>query len=274
MDIEANTEKKINIWCYDQLSIYLNGFLNIIRPKVQEYNIIITPILVLLNIIFFVSDLGLAVNFCSNGEIFVNTICSNLLLITPWGALDPNNVVNKLITLFSYSLHHLNFAHIFMNSVALLLVGCFMEKKYGPMRILILYLIGVLGSGFLLWWWYLNTNAIPLGASGGIYGIMSLFLSDLILNPETVKSKILSLIIIISVIISLIIECVIPLNIAVGGHIGGTIASFSASICILPHFKYRKYDFIVFIFAGIIFTLEFIILPTILYVNQYKNIYG
>lgn len=48
---------------------------------------------------------------------------------------------------------------------------------------------------------------------------MSLFLSDLTLNSEIFKSKILNFVIIFSVIVSLIIESVISMNIAFSASI-------------------------------------------------------
>lgn len=68
---------------------------------------------------------------------------------------------------------HVNFAHLFFNSITLLFFGLYFEQLYGKKHFLILYIFaGLVGNLFFL---LLNLDKFVygLGASGSLFGIMA-----------------------------------------------------------------------------------------------------
>lgn len=66
---------------------------------------------------------------------------------------------------------HVDFIHIFVNMVAFLSIGTFVERVYGYKALLIIYFTSILtGSLFALV--QMDANTISFGASGGVYGLM------------------------------------------------------------------------------------------------------
>ena len=67
---------------------------------------------------------------------------------------------------------HANFMHLLMNMVALYFFGVFLEKKFGRIKFLSLYLVsGVLAN--ILWHVISSPDLPALGASGAVFGIVA-----------------------------------------------------------------------------------------------------
>ncbi len=116
---------------------------------------------------------------------------------------------------------HANLLHIGFNGYLAFQLGRMLEAPMGSSRLLAVYLAGLFGgsAGALL----LSYNALTIGASGAVFGLMGAALVGLRragVNPWT--SQIGSL-----VILNLVFTFVIP-NVSVGGHIGGLAAGAAA----------------------------------------------
>jgi membrane associated rhomboid family serine protease len=110
---------------------------------------------------------------------------------------------------------HGNLIHLGLNMFVLWIIGAPIEEAIGRGRFLALYLIsGLSGSaGALL----LDPNAITVGASGAIFGILG---AALILEWQ--KSYVLGGSALSFLVINLIFTFAIP-NISIGGHLGGLV---------------------------------------------------
>lgn len=64
---------------------------------------------------------------------------------------------------------HANGAHLFGNLVALLILGGVLSVAVGPLRMLLLYAAGLLGSAFSVL--AFDPNSLTVGASGAIFGL-------------------------------------------------------------------------------------------------------
>jgi membrane associated rhomboid family serine protease len=71
--------------------------------------------------------------------------------------------------LVSYMFMHGNISHIFFNLFALWMFGLQLELRWGTRRFLIYYFLTGIGAGLLS---MLVSNAIIIGASGAVYGIL------------------------------------------------------------------------------------------------------
>ncbi|WP_234396938.1 rhomboid family intramembrane serine protease [Bacillus massiliglaciei] len=120
---------------------------------------------------------------------------------------------------------HIGFIHLLMNTVTLYLIGSDVERIYGRMRFLVIYLFsGFMGSlaSFLI-----MPNTISAGASGAIFGCFGALLYFGVAHPKLFFRTIGS-----SVIILIIINLGIGFSISGidnAGHIGGLIGGFLAA---------------------------------------------
>ncbi|TNE72526.1 rhomboid family intramembrane serine protease [bacterium] len=74
--------------------------------------------------------------------------------------------------LVSYMFMHGNLSHIFFNLFALWMFGLPLEQKWGSSKFLTYYFITGIGAGILQ---LLVSDAIVIGASGAVYGILLAF---------------------------------------------------------------------------------------------------
>jgi membrane associated rhomboid family serine protease len=127
--------------------------------------------------------------------------------------------------LLSAAFLHYGPLHLGMNMLVLWFIGPALEEYLGHGRYALLYLVsGLAGSaGALLW----SPNALTVGASGAIWGIMG---AALILEWRRIYvfgGQALGL-----VVLNLAITFLIP-GISLGGHIGGLIGGAVASLAFL-----------------------------------------
>lgn len=129
---------------------------------------------------------------------------------------------------------HIGFIHLAMNSYSLILVGQEVERIYGRIRFLLIYLFsgftGCLAS-------YLLSDSISAGASGAIFGCLGalLYVSK---NGAKGYKEIFSSPIMIIIIINLIFGLTTP-GIDNAGHLGGLAGGFiiSGALRISPNRK-------------------------------------
>lgn len=118
---------------------------------------------------------------------------------------------------------HANLIHIGFNGYLLYQLGRMLEVPLGSSRLLAVYLAGLFGgsAGALL----LSYNALTIGASGAVFGLMGAAMVGLRragVNPWT--SQIGAL-----VLLNLVFTFVIS-NVSVGGHLGGLLAGAAAGL--------------------------------------------
>jgi membrane associated rhomboid family serine protease len=119
--------------------------------------------------------------------------------------------------------------HLGLNMLVLWFIGPPLEEYFGHGRYLLVYLVsGLAGSaGALIW----SPNALTVGASGAIFGIMG---AALVLEARRIYvfgGQAMGL-----VVINLGIGFVIP-GISIGGHIGGLIGG---ALCALAFSSFRR----------------------------------
>jgi membrane associated rhomboid family serine protease len=124
---------------------------------------------------------------------------------------------------------HYGLVHLGMNMLVLWIIGPPLEDYFGHGRYLLVYVVaGLAGSaGALLW----SPNALTVGASGAIWGIMG---AALVLEARRIYvfgGSALGL-----VVLNLAITFLIP-GISIGGHIGGLVGG---ALCALAFSSLRR----------------------------------
>lgn len=119
----------------------------IFNPK----KIIITPILILLNVLFFIITM-------SNANLF------NLFLLDP-GAVKSGEIWRILTSMFM----HGDIIHLFVNMYSLSIIGPQIESFAGKVKYLFIYVFSGITASLLS---IVITNSYSVGASGAIFGLL------------------------------------------------------------------------------------------------------
>lgn len=249
---------------YEANSAYQTFFqkvFNFFTPPEKDFDVIFVPVLIsILTSIYLMTCLFNY--FICNGV--THEICVKTFATISWGGLQPSLMRTEGWRIITYGFHHATFYHLFSNCAVLILFGWPAEKKYGAMRILAIFLTSVIGGGLFSWWWYAPTFTI-VGASGGIYGVIFLYLADLFLNWRLIKYKYFTLVLIFAISASLIVEEAFATGIATLAHVGGAVSSLWMSFIVLPHFFVSKWEWIWPIIGIIMLFLEFVLMPILIW---------
>lgn len=99
-----------------------------------------------------------------------------------WFALIPVDVMHgKIWQLFTYSLLHAGFSHVFFNMLTLWFIGAYLESDWGPRRFIECYVFCVVGAALVTTvvsythFLGMDPGTETMGASGGIFGLLMAF---------------------------------------------------------------------------------------------------
>jgi membrane associated rhomboid family serine protease len=93
-------------------------------------------------------------------------------------SMIPNFVLHGYVyQVFTYMFVHSGFSHLLFNMLSLFIFGRALEKRLGTREFLLFYLLVGTLSGIFSFFSYLiaGENAILLGASGAVYGVLLMF---------------------------------------------------------------------------------------------------
>jgi membrane associated rhomboid family serine protease len=179
------------------------GVQRVRRAAVTGTGALVTKGLIGLNVAVFVLSLAQGATFGqAGGELFVD------------GALyGPAVAAGDWWRLLTSTFLHSGVIHLAMNMFILWIVGAQLEESMGRARFLLLYLVaGLAGSAGAL---VLEPNAVTVGASGSIFGLLGALLVLERQGTYVLGGSVLGL-----VVINVAITFFIP-GISVGGHLGG-----------------------------------------------------
>lgn len=173
---------------------------------------IITTSLIVINVIVYLLSI---VNY----NFILNTFANYYLYIK-------NGEFYRLLT---STFVHANIIHLLFNMYALYVIGPVVEKYYGKLKFLLIYLgSGIIGSLFSV----VLTNYASVGASGAIFGLFGALLFFGYKYRATLDGFLRSSIVP-TLILNLIIGLVIPgidISAHIGGLIGGVLFSYSVGV--------------------------------------------
>ena len=135
---------------------------------------------------------------------------------------------------------HFGFSHLLNNMVLLTYVGCELEKRIGRFPYLLLYLItGVCGNIVSLWYYHhIGDNAVSVGASGAIFGVIGVLIVVLVVNhTETWNLTSRRLLIVAGI---TIYYGMTTMGVDNAAHIGGLISGIISGFLLSKILQYAK----------------------------------
>jgi membrane associated rhomboid family serine protease len=190
------------------------------RAAYEGQGALVTKILIGINVLVFLVNLAQGSTL---GQVSGSAFEKGALFIH--GGLDQGEWYRLITAAFL----HGNLIHIALNMIVLWFVGAPVETAIGRGRFLALYLIsGLAGSAGAL---IFSPNAVTVGASGAIFGILGAALVLEFQRNYVLGGQALGLIV-----INLVLTFAVP-NISRGGHIGGLIGG---ALCMLAMSRFGR----------------------------------
>ncbi|MBE0701401.1 MAG: rhomboid family intramembrane serine protease, partial [Acholeplasmataceae bacterium] len=161
----------------------------------------------------------------------------DVFTLVKYGAIFPPLVIefNEYYRLVTAMFLHGSLIHFLSNSFVLYFLGSHLERLIGPMKFTILYFVSGIGSSVFVI--FLGSeNAVTIGASGAIFGIMgSLLILTFMRKKWFTQGSIRSLRQL--MVINLVLTFAIP-NISIPGHLGGLIFGSGLIFLLTPQKPY------------------------------------
>jgi membrane associated rhomboid family serine protease len=174
---------------------------------------LVTRILIAVNVIVFLGELVTGSNgYRAGGSLYEK-----------WALFGPLVADGEWWRLITSGFLHSGLIHIGFNMYLLYLLGRLLEPSLGSARFAAVYFVSLLGGslGALI----VNPNAVTVGASGAVFGLMGAAAVQLArrgINPLQTDIGML-------IVLNLVLSLVLP-GISIGGHIGGLV---SGAVCAL-----------------------------------------
>lgn len=159
---------------------------------------------------------------------------TNTATLIKYGAkFNPLILEGQWWRFFTPILLHIGFIHLFMNTLALYYLGPTIEKIYGRMRFLLIYLFAGFSGSVAS---FLFTTNLSAGASGAIFGCFGALLY-FGLNYRSLFLRTMGFNVLVVIAINLSLGFTIP-GIDNAGHLGGLVGGFLATAVL--HFPKQK----------------------------------
>jgi membrane associated rhomboid family serine protease len=194
-------------------------------------NPIVTKVLIGLNVLVFVAGLVLASQ--QNIPLSIFLYGSHPRILQETGALRVEDLAQgQWWRLMTACFVHIGLLHLGMNMYSLWVLGPLLEKMWGHVRFLAIYLIAGLGGSCAMAYSLLGDPQVPgAGASGALWGLMTALVAWIILNRRFMPPALVSgwlrqigWVFLLNVFISFL-----P-GISAAGHFGGGAAGLAAAV--------------------------------------------
>ena len=212
---------------------------DVFKPK----NPIITKILIGINIFIYLFAL-----ITNQSSYFINKFAIYGPFITKY---------HEYYRLITGCFIHANIFHLLFNCYALYIIGSQIESFYGKAKYIIIYFLSALSGSLLSV--AINNNAVSIGASGAIFGLMGSLVyfgyHYRVYLGSVIRSQIIPIII-----LNLLIGFAFSNQIDNFAHIGGLIGGFLISMGVGVKYKSTKSEIINGIILYTIFTVFLLLL--------------
>lgn len=175
--LECITAEKTAVQSYTSEEKKITAFYSFFSIFIPAKDYFITPILININILYFLI-------MCFFG---VNPFSPEINDIIDWGGnYGPLTIENNWWRIISACFVHIGILHLLMNCFALAYAGLLLEPYLKKWGFLITYLLaGVIASLSSLYW---NNDLVSAGASGAVFGMYGILLP--LLSFKTIDKKI------------------------------------------------------------------------------------
>lgn len=167
---------------------------------------------------------------------------------------------------------HQNFQHLFSNTALFTLLAWQIESKYGWWRTTGLWLLALLGAGFFAAALENGCEAV-VGSSGGIFGLVGLYIADLVINFERIKRPILRGVLMVVFMLFFIVNvAMVPTGTSHLSHLGGFLSGLFPAFLFLPSLRSERWESYLPIGGGLALIVASVALPTYVYVGVYADL--
>lgn len=228
----AFLEKEVSLWI-EGIKKY------IFCTEGEVHGVIFLPALLAICTMMFFVDLVVSEVLCPGrtGTAPASTICVEALAAITWGSVNPTELRQEGFhpqKLLLMQLHHWSTAHLVSNLLCLTVPMYYLERRFGPSRILLLSLAGALftAGGVLV----IPRNAQFAGLSGVCMTMIWSTIIEIFINFRTHRLIIFPAILVLAFILQAVFEIVFFNKlIAIGGHLGGSLAGLLVPGLLLPY---------------------------------------
>lgn len=189
--------------------------------------------------------------YISTMGIIYTAICFTMDPYDHWNlVLDTTAPRNEIYRWYTYSLLHVGWLHWLMNMFTLATYGFILSFDHPNWRIMILHLFTILNGAFAVGIEeriYNREGGIQVvGASGGIYGLLSAQFGNMLINWSeltTIQRIMYPLVLASAIVAEIVVNAVTkPENVSFSNHIGGFVAGIFGGIAILRNFKVLPWE--------------------------------
>ena len=175
-------------------------------------------------------------------QLTAGSVNTDVSILLRFGAMfGPLIATGEYWRLFTAMFLHAGLIHLFFNCFGLFIFGKLVEGVYGHTRFTVIYLLAGL-SGSVLSYMF-NPNAIAVGASGAIFGVLGAFAAYFVAHRgalgEMGRRNLTGLLAI--AVINLVIGFIIP-GIDNWAHLGGLAGGFVLGLALAPRYLYGIID--------------------------------
>ena len=189
-----------------------------------------------------------------------------------WGSrYAPDLAAGQAFRWFTSQFVHVDINHVLSNMLLFFVLSMWMEIKYGTARIVVVWFVSILGAGFL-------SAAIEspcvqvVGASGGVSGLVGLFIADMVLNFETVTRPIMRCVSAAILLGYFGYSAITNKQSSNISHAGGLLCGLLPSFLILPNLKSERWEAALPL-VGVLCVLGFfVVLPVWLYTVRFDGV--
>uniref|UniRef100_A0A061RCH9 RHOMBOID-like protein n=1 Tax=Tetraselmis sp. GSL018 TaxID=582737 RepID=A0A061RCH9_9CHLO len=167
---------------------------------------------------------------------------------------------------------HNTFQHMLSNLLLTLALAFHLESKYGAWRISLLWVLSSSG-GQLMSALFEDPCHLVVGASGGVFGMMGLFVADMVVNFQTIKRPILRCLLIIIFGIFFTVTLVNTDNVSHASHAGGLVCGLFLSFLFLPRLRVGyRWELILPALGACVLLAVFVCVPPYIYEVRYSEV--
>jgi len=238
---------------------------------------IVTQVLVALNIIWFIVNLGVYMYKFGGRKIPIGwgdagPAYDEALVYT--GALAYGLVVEEgqWWRILAAAFNHIGLLHIGMNMYALWRLGALLERMWGRWPYLAIYLVSSVGSS-LTALWLSRSNALTAGASGAICGLFGALITWILLNKSYLPARVVQAYqsMILTNVVILVIISLLP-GVSWQGHLGGAVAGAVVAVPLnMARFGVGRQRILGWVGAAAVTVVGFVLISGILSAKQARE---
>jgi len=179
-----------------------------------------------------------------------------------WGGLFGPDTRRQAYRLVTYAFVHQTAVHVAGNLLVFGLVSFSLERRFGQSRVAAVWLISTVGSGLCVSLG--RPCATVVGLSGGIFGLLGLFIADLVEHFRIVRAVAFVALVAFEIAGSL----TAPNATSFLAHATGFALGLAPSFLVLPHSGNEYLNAVIPVLAALDFLVVAVVLPVIVFHNK------